>query len=141
MKNPPLPSRKSRSGFRSSASLRNAPRTRSQTHLFAKAIANKERRKLYARQVKPHGGVWFGLGFAGLIGWSIVAPTLLAMALGIWIDFRFPSQFSWTLALMLAGLTIGCLIAWEWVSQEQERIARSQPPDDSLDSPKQEERE
>ncbi|WP_442936068.1 AtpZ/AtpI family protein [Nostoc sp.] len=29
------------------------------------------------------------------------------MALGIWLDLRFPSQFSWTLALMLAGLTIG----------------------------------
>lgn len=44
---------------------------------------------------------------------------------------------------MLAGLTIGCLIAWEWVSQEQERMARSQPPDDSpqspADSPNQEE--
>ncbi len=128
MKTPPPPSRKSRSAFRSCASL-------SQTHLFAKAIANKERRKLYARQAKPYGGVWFGLGFAGLVGWSVVAPTLLGMALGIWIDFQFPSRFSWTLALMLAGLTIGCLIAWEWVSQEQERIARSQPPDDSPEYP------
>ncbi|MEH1869988.1 AtpZ/AtpI family protein [Nostoc sp.] len=106
------------------------PSRKSQMHLFAKAIANKERRKLYARQAKPYGGVWFGLGFAGLIGWSVVAPTLLAMALGIWLDFRFPGQFSWTLALMLAGLTIGCLIAWEWVSKEQKRMARTQPPDD-----------
>ncbi len=131
MKTPLSRSRKSRSAFRSSASLRDATRSLSQTHLFAKAIANKERRKLYSRQAKPYGGVLFGLGFAGLVGWSIVAPTLLGMALGIWIDFQFPSRFSWTLALMLAGLTIGCLIAWEWVSQEQERIARSQPPDDS----------
>jgi ATP synthase protein I len=98
-----------------------------QTYLNANAIANKERRKIYARQVKPYGGVWFGLGFAGLIGWSVVAPTLLAMALGIWVDFQFPSQFSWTLALMLAGLTVGCLIALQWVFQEQERIAKSQP--------------
>lgn len=110
------------------------PSQKSQTHLFANAIANKERRKLYARQAKPYGGVWFGLGFAGLIGWSVVAPTLLAMALGIWLDFRFPSQFSWTLALMLAGLTIGCLTAWEWVSKEQKRMAKSQPPDDSPNS-------
>ncbi|MBN3896059.1 MAG: AtpZ/AtpI family protein [Nostoc sp. NOS(2021)] len=110
-------------------------KSRSQTHLFTKAIANKERRKLYARQAKPYGGVWFGLGFAGLIGWSVVAPTLLAIALGIWIDRRFPGQFSWTLALMLAGLTIGCLIAWEWVSKEQERMAKSQPSDDFPQSP------
>ncbi|MEH2063458.1 MAG: AtpZ/AtpI family protein [Nostoc sp.] len=111
------------------------PSRKSQLHLFAKAIANKERRKLYARQAKPYGGVWFGLGFAGLIGWSVVAPTLLGMALGIWLDFRFPSNLSWTLALMLAGLTIGCLIAWQWVSQKQKRMARSQPPDDFPQSP------
>ncbi|MBR8835024.1 MAG: AtpZ/AtpI family protein [Stigonema ocellatum SAG 48.90 = DSM 106950] len=110
-------------------------KSRAQTHLFAKAIANKERRKLYARQAKPYGGVWFGFGFAGLVGWSVVAPTLLGMGLGIWIDFQFPSRFSWTLALMLAGLTLGCLIAWEWVSQEQERMARDQPPDDSPQFP------
>ena len=119
MKTPPPPSRKSRT----------------RTHLFAQAIANKERRKLYARQAKPYGGVWFGFGFAGLVGWSIVAPTLLGMALGIWIDHQSPNQFSWTLALMLAGLTIGCLTAWEWVSREQERMARSQPSDDSPPSP------
>jgi len=115
MKKPPLPSRKSQV----------------RTDAFTRAIANKERRKLYARQAKPHGGVWFGLGFAGLVGWSVVAPTLLGMALGLWLDRRFPSQFSWTLALMLGGLTIGCLTAWEWVSQEQERMATAQPPADA----------
>ena len=127
MNNPDPPSRKSRSP----------------NHPFAKAIGNKERRKLHARQTKPHGGVLFGLGFAGLVGWSVVVPTLLGMALGIWLDRQFPSPFSWTLALMLAGLTLGCSIAWEWVSQEQERMAKSQPPDDSsqssADSPNQEE--
>jgi ATP synthase protein I len=119
------------------------PSRKSRSHLFAQAIANKERRKLYARQKKPYGGVWFGLGFAGLVGWSVAAPTLLAMALGIWLDFRFPSNFSWTLALMLAGLTIGCLMAWDWVSKEQKRMAKSQPADDfpqsPADSPNQEE--
>lgn len=110
-------------------------KSRSPWYTFTKAIGNKERRKLYARQTKPYGGVWFGLGFAGLVGWSVVVPTLLGMALGIWIDRQFPSQFSWTLALMLAGLTLGCLIAWEWVSQEQKRMASSQPPEDSTRFP------
>lgn len=105
------------------------------TDAFTRAIANKERRKMYARQAKPHGGVWFGFGFVGLVGWSIVAPMLLGMGLGIWLDLRFPSPFSWTLALMLAGLTIGCITVWEWVSREQERIAKAQPPADSPDSP------
>lgn len=95
---------------------------------FAEEIATKERRKLYARQAKPYGGVWFGLGFAGLIGWSVVVPTLLGLAIGAWLDYQSPSKISWTLAMMLGGMTLGCLVAWEWISQEQERIARSQPP-------------
>ncbi len=117
MKKTPPPSRKSQA----------------KTDAFTRAIANKERRKMYARQAKPHGGVWFGFGFAGLVGWSIVAPMLLGLGLGIWLDLRFPSPFSWTLALMLAGLTIGCLTVWEWVSREQERMAKAHPPVD--DSP------
>lgn len=93
---------------------------------FAQEISNKERRKLHARGTKPWG-VWFGLSFAGLIGWSVVVPTLLGMALGAWIDRQFPSDMSWALALMLGGLALGCLVAWQWITQEQERIARSQP--------------
>ncbi|OIP74709.1 MAG: hypothetical protein AUK48_09130 [Oscillatoriales cyanobacterium CG2_30_44_21] len=107
---------------------------RSPTSDFSKAISHKEQRKIHARKTKPYGGVWFGLGFAGLVGWSTVAPTMLGMALGVWIDRQFPSRFSWTLALMLAGLTLGCLVAWEWVSQEQERMAKSQLPDDDSQS-------
>ncbi|MEE3719741.1 AtpZ/AtpI family protein [Tumidithrix elongata RA019] len=110
-------------------------KARSPAHDFTEAIATKEQRKLHARQTKPFGGVWFGLGFAGLVGWSVVAPTLLGMALGMWIDRQFPSQMSWTLALMLGGLTLGCLVAWQWVAQEQERMVRSQAPLDRLTDP------
>lgn len=86
MKTPPPPSRKPRSALLRRGNAkgeRSLLASRSPTHLFTKAIANKERRKLYARQAKPCGGVWFGLGFPGLVGWSVVAPTLLGMALGI----------------------------------------------------------
>lgn len=111
-------------------------KSQAQNDAFTRAIAKKERRKMYARQAKPHGGVWFGFGFAGLVGWSIVTPMLLGLGLGIWLDLRFLSPFSWTLALMLAGLTIGCLTVWEWVSREQERMAKAHDDSPSLeDSP------
>ncbi len=103
---------------------------RSPTTDFSKVIGHKEQRKIHARETDLYGGVWFGLGFTGLVGWSTVAPTMLGMVIGVWIDRHYPSPFSWTLSLMLAGLTLGCFVAWEWVSQEQERIATSQPPDD-----------
>ena len=55
---------------------------------------HREREPTFAEQVgakaatqaqgtaQPHPGVWFGLGMMGLIGWSVVVPTLLGTALG-----------------------------------------------------------
>jgi ATP synthase protein I len=62
--------------------------------------------------------VWSGLGMMGIVGWSVAVPTLLGAALGLWLDRRFPGSRSWTLALLVAGLAIGCLLAWHWVAAE-----------------------
>jgi ATP synthase protein I len=75
-------------------------------------------------------GVWFGLGMMGLIGWSVVVPTLLGAALGSWLDERHPGAHSWTLALLVAGLCIGCLNAWHWVSKEDRAMRDEQEHDD-----------
>ena len=58
----------------------------------------------------------------GLIGWSVVIPTLLGVALGLWIDRTWPSRFSWTLMLLLLGIILGSLNAWRWLSQEHQKI-------------------
>lgn len=84
-------------------------------------VGKKAARKLKARSEK-HPNIWFGLGLLGLIGWSVVLPTLLGLALGIWIDRQFPSRFSWTLMLLFLGLVMGCINAWNWVIQEQKTI-------------------
>jgi ATP synthase protein I len=85
---------------------------------FAGKIAAKAARKLKARQNGVQG-VWLGLGMMGLIGWSVAIPTLLGAALGFWLDKRYPSPHSWTLALLVVGLAIGCLNAWRWVANEE----------------------
>jgi ATP synthase protein I len=95
---------------------------------FAGQVGAKAARKLKARR-NSAPGVWFGLGMMGLIGWSVAIPTLLGAALGLWLDRRFPGGRSWTLALLVAGLTIGCLNAWFWVSKE-DKAMRDKPEDD-----------
>ncbi len=95
---------------------------------FAGKVGAKAARKLKARRNSTQG-VWFGLGMMGLIGWSVAIPTLLGAALGLWLDRRFPGGRSWTLALLVAGLTIGCLNAWFWVSKE-DKAMRDEPEDD-----------
>lgn len=84
-------------------------------------VGEKEARKLRARQQKDRG-VWFGLGMFGMIGWSVAIPTLLCVTLGIWLDTRWPSRFSWTLMLLLLGIVLGCLNAWFWVTRERRDI-------------------
>jgi len=95
---------------------------------FAGRIGAKAARKIKARR---HGkpGLWFGLGMMGLIGWSVAIPTLLGAALGLWLDKRRPGKQSWTLALLVAGLSIGCLNAWHWVSKEDKAMRDEQEHD------------
>src|SRR3972149_8774536 len=73
---------------------------------FAGQIGAKATGKLKARRNSTQG-VWFGLGMMGLIGWSVVVPTLLGAAVGIWLDSRHPGPHTWTLALLIGGGTGG----------------------------------
>ena len=88
---------------------------------WSQEIAAKAARKLKARR-NPTQGVWFGLGMMGLVGWSVVVPTLLGAGLGIWLDKHHPGKHAWTLALLVIGLTIGCLNAWHWVVKEEDAM-------------------
>ena len=92
---------------------------------FSQEVGVKAARKLKARRNSTQG-VWFGLGMVGLIGWSVVVPTLLGTALGIWIDNSHPGSYSWTLMLLVIGLVIGCLNAWHWVAKEEKEMREDQ---------------
>jgi len=96
---------------------------------FAAQVGAKAARKLKARRNSAQG-VWFGLGMMGLIGWSVVVPTLLGAALGSWLDEHHSGKHSWTLALLVAGLAIGCLNAWHWVAREDKAIREEQENSD-----------
>ena len=96
---------------------------------ISREVGAKAGRKLKARRNSAKG-VWFGLGMMGLIGWSVVVPTLLGAALGIWLDNRHPGTHSWTLMLLIIGLIIGCLNAWHWVAKEDKEMRENQEDDD-----------
>ncbi len=84
-------------------------------HLPAQ-VARKAARRLRARAAgRP--GLWFGLGLVGIIGWSVVLPAVLGALLGLWLDHAHPGRYSWTLSLLLAGLALGCIAAWQWVDR------------------------
>jgi ATP synthase protein I len=100
-------------------------KTEPQDTEFAEQVGIKATRKLKA-QKNPTPGVWFGLGMMGLIGWSIVVPTFLGAMLGIWLDQNHVGAHQWTLALLVAGLVMGCFNAWHWVEKEQQAMRDEQ---------------
>ena len=96
---------------------------------FSREVGAKAARKLKARR-NSTPGVWFGLGMMGLIGWSVAIPTVLGAALGLWLDKQHPGKRSWTLALLVAGLAIGCFNAWRWVAKEDKAMRDEQEDGD-----------
>jgi ATP synthase protein I len=57
------------------------------------------------------------LAQVGVLGWTIVVPTLTGTFLGRWLDHRFATGIFWTGPLLLLGLVLGCWSAWKWMHQ------------------------
>ncbi len=66
-------------------------RRRQMADHFAERVAQKESLRLKAMRHKDET-VWFGLGMFGIVGWAVAIPTLIGIAVGLWIDRTWPSQ-------------------------------------------------
>lgn len=80
-------------------------------------VGSKQERIVRGRAQKP--GILSSIAILGIVGWSVTVPTMLGIALGIWMDHRWPGGFSWTLTLLLAGLVFGCVNAWLRIRRDQ----------------------
>lgn len=98
------------------------PIQQSPDRAFSRNVGEQETLKLRARQARAP--VWSGLGMLGLIGWSVCLPTLLGAWLGQWLDRCHTGTHSWTLALLVIGLCLGCANAGHWIGKEQRAIRR-----------------
>lgn len=87
---------------------------------MTRKVGESEERRLKARR-EGDRSVWFGLGMMGLVGWSVAVPTLIGVAVGLWLDNNYDTTRSWTLALLLAGVAVGCFNAWFWIKRESTR--------------------
>jgi len=76
--------------------------------------------RLIRRRKEGPTNVWRSVGLVGLVGWSVVIPMLIGIAVGLWIDHRWPSRFSWTLMLLFGGLFAGCANVWNRIQRERE---------------------
>jgi ATP synthase protein I len=97
------------------------PTANNSSDAFIAAIDAQAAMKIKSKRDRP-GNVLSGLGMTGLIGWSVVLPTLAGTACGVWLDGRYPGSHSWTLTFLLGGLMLGCFNAWHWVCAQDASI-------------------
>lgn len=88
---------------------------------YGKAVGTRARRKEEARS-NPTRPLWSGFSLFGIVGWSVSVPTLLGIAVGVWLDHNHAAPYSWTLTMLTVGLVLGCFNAWRWISHEERNI-------------------
>lgn len=87
---------------------------------FEDKVRARQERMLKKRR-EGERSAWFGLGMFGLVGWSVAVPTIIGIAIGVWLDARFEGQRSWTLTFLFIGIIVGCINAWFWINRESNR--------------------
>lgn len=58
------------------------------------------------------------LAMIGALGWLIVTPMLIGLYIGRSLDSLRGGGIFWTGALLVAGLSLGCWLAWKRMTKE-----------------------
>jgi len=85
------------------------------TEEFERRVARKAERRLRSRRGESDP-LFFGLGAFGTVGWAVVVPALIGLAVGVWLDARLIGPVPWTLVGLATGLAVGCVTAWRWLA-------------------------
>jgi ATP synthase protein I len=79
--------------------------------LEAAVRTRQTRRERWQREGERSMGQ--NLAMIGALGWTIMLPTLAGIFVGRWLDRYFSMGIFWTLGLLVAGLALGCTLAWK----------------------------
>lgn len=80
------------------------------------ARKQEERRKLWRTEGEPSMARF--VGQIGVLGWIIVAPTLIGLFVGRWLDHMLRTGIFWSAALLVLGVTLGFWSAWSWMRRQ-----------------------
>lgn len=80
------------------------------------ARRHRQRRERWRREGEP--SVMRFVGQIGVLGWIIVAPTLVGLFLGRWLDHRFGTGLFWSAPLLIVGVAVGFWSGWRWMHRQ-----------------------
>lgn len=81
---------------------------------LAEAVRLRAQRR---RDQEDGPGFARNLGQIGALGWTIVLPALIGLAIGRWLDHRMATRIFWTAPLLMVGIALGCWSGWRWVNR------------------------
>ena len=84
--------------------------------MIAAVRQQRERQRKWQREGEPSMAQY--VGQIGVLGWIIVAPTLIGLFIGRWLDHRLGTGIFWSAPLMGIGVIIGCWSAWKWMHRQ-----------------------
>jgi ATP synthase protein I len=90
------------------------------TREMQRVVLRKSLRRRRARQ-DAEDSIWVWLGTFGLVGWTVMVPTLTGLAFGIFLDNHVDSSVSFAITFLIVGVAVGASMAWYWVRQESDR--------------------
>jgi ATP synthase protein I len=76
----------------------------------------RDRRQRWQAEGEPSMAQF--VGQIGVLGWIIVAPTLIALFAGRWLDHRLGSGIFWSAPLLMVGVAFGFWSAWKWMHRQ-----------------------
>jgi ATP synthase protein I len=92
------------------------PNNRGQKNMHRAVQLREQRRKQASER-----SIWQNLSMIGALGWLIVAPTLLGVLLGRWLDETFATGILFSGALIFLGVAMGSYLAWQRINKEDGR--------------------
>lgn len=62
--------------------------------------------------------LWRNLSMIGALGWLVVAPILLGILVGRWLDTRFGTGIFWSGAMIMLGAAFGGYLGWQRMGRD-----------------------
>lgn len=82
--------------------------------IMAQAARQAAQRAEQGRE-NPEPSLGARLGQIGVLGWTIVVPTLLGLLAGHWLDRELGTGIFFSAPLLMLGAAAGSWFAWKWM--------------------------
>ncbi|WP_436644284.1 AtpZ/AtpI family protein [Microbaculum sp. FT89] len=66
----------------------------------------------------PEPSLGMRFGQIGILGWTIVVPTLVGLFAGRWLDRVFETGVFFSAPLLMLGAAFGFWSAWRWMHRQ-----------------------